>query len=343
MKTFFSEKHRLHFPQGEFFAGELVTPFERPSRVEYVLNRLNERGFERPVDPGDVDFGPLSRVHDEGFLEFLKTAWADWKAEGFGGEVFATSFPLQRTPKRPPPRNIDGKVGYYATSGETAITAGTWEAALSSCATAQAAQRHVAAGARSAFALCRPPGHHAAGDLFGGFCFLNNAAVVAEMFRMNGAEKVAILDIDFHHGNGTQDIFYRRGDIFFVSLHGQPEDAYPYFLGYADEKGEGAGEGANVNYPLAPGTTYARWAEALDDAIARIHKAGAEAVVVSLGLDTFKDDPISFFKLESEDYLDCGRRIAKMGLPTVFVMEGGYSVEALGINTVNVLEGFENG
>jgi acetoin utilization deacetylase AcuC-like enzyme len=240
-----------------------------------------------------------------------------------------------------PPRNIDGKVGYYALANETAMTRGTWEAALSSAASAQAAQRHVAGGASAAFALCRPPGHHATADMFGGYCFINNVALVAEAFRAQGAGRVAVLDIDFHHGNGTQDIFYGRGDVFFASIHGAPEDAFPYFLGYADETGAGKGEDANVNYPFPPGTAYGHWAEALDDALARIRAWGAEALVVSLGVDAYKDDPISFFRLDSPDFMDAGRRIGGLKLPTVFCMEGGYAIEAVGINAVNVLEGFE--
>jgi acetoin utilization deacetylase AcuC-like enzyme len=344
MRTFFSEDHRLHFPQAELSGGQFVTPFERPSRVEYVLRRLKERGLGDIEAPGAVDFTPVRQIHDAGFLEFLETAWAEWKAAGFAGEIISTGFPARRMPgagRRP--RHIDGKVGYYALAAETAITAGTWAAAQSSCASAQAAQRHVAGGKRAAFALSRPPGHHAASDMYGGYCFLNNVAVVAEMFRIDGARKVAVLDIDFHHGNGTQDIFYDRGDVFFASLHGHPEDAYPYFIGYADETGEGSGEGATANYPMRPGTLYGEWSQALDHAIGRIRAFGAEALVVSLGVDAFKEDPISFFKLESDDFTDCGRRIEKLGLPTVFVMEGGYAIEAVGVNTVNVLDGFLGG
>jgi acetoin utilization deacetylase AcuC-like enzyme len=198
----------------------------------------------------------------------------------------------------------------------------------------------VASGARAAFALCRPPGHHATADQYGGYCFINNAAVAAQMFRDTGAGRVAILDIDFHHGNGTQDIFYARGDVLFASLHGAPQQAYPYFIGYADETGQGAGAGANLNFPMAPGTGYDAWSAALDIAIAKIRDWGADALVVSLGVDAFKEDPISFFRLESDDFTDAGRRIGRMNLPTVFCMEGGYAIEAVGINVVNVLEGF---
>ncbi len=341
MKVFFSEDHRLHFPQAELSGGQFVTPYERPSRIEYVLARLKERGMRDLVAPGPVDRAAIGAIHDADFLTFLESAYADWKAAGCGGEVIACGMPTRRMQMGRVPRNIDGKVGYYSHASETAITGGTWAAALSSAASAQSAQRHVAAGARAAFALCRPPGHHATSDQYGGYCFLNNAAIAAQMFRENGA-RVAVLDIDFHHGNGTQDIFYHRDDVFFASLHGAPEDAYPYFLGYADEIGAGKGAGFNANYPMLPGTDYGLWSQALEDAMARIRAFGAEALVVSLGVDAFKDDPISFFELDSPDFFEAGRRIGKMGLPTLFCMEGGYAIEAVGINAVNVLEGFED-
>lgn len=340
MRIYFSEDHRAHFPQGELYGGELVTPFERPSRIEYVLDRLRTQGLTDLHDPGSVDMEPIRTLCDPGYLAFLETAWEEWKDAGFSGEIIAASFPTRRMQTRRPPEYIDGKVGYYALASETAITGGTWRAALSSAASAQAATAHVLSGARSAFALCRPPGHHATADMYGGYCFINNAALAAEAFRKGGAAQVAILDIDFHHGNGTQDIFYDRADVFFASLHGAPSHAFPYFLGFEDETGEGDGEGATANYPMPPGTTYETWAQALDQAMERIRDAGIEALVVSLGVDAYKDDPISFFKLDSADFMDAGRRIATLGLPTVFCMEGGYAIEQVGVNTVNVLEGF---
>ncbi|MBI1219653.1 MAG: histone deacetylase family protein [Rhodobacteraceae bacterium] len=342
MKVFFSEDHRRHFPQAELSGGQFVTPYERPSRMEYILRRLKERGLTDITDPGAADMAAIRAVCAPDFLEFLETIWGEWKAAGNAGEVIPYNVPVRRMQQARVPRNVDGKAGYYCLSQETAITGGTWAAALSSAASAQAAMRHVAGGARAAFALCRPPGHHATADMYGGYCFLNNAAIVAQMLRDTGAVRVGVLDIDFHHGNGTQDIFYGRGDVFYASLHGAPEDAYPYFLGYADETGTGAGEGANANYPMPPGTGYGPWAEALDQALARLKAWGAEALVVSLGVDAFKDDPISFFRLDSPDFTDAGRRIAGLGLPTVFCMEGGYAIEAVGINTVNVLEGFQD-
>jgi acetoin utilization deacetylase AcuC-like enzyme len=196
-------------------------------------------------------------------------------------------------------------------------------------------------GVNEAFALCRPPGHHAASDMYGGYCFINNAAVAAQAFIDQGAGRVAILDVDFHHGNGTQAIFYDRPDVMFLSLHGDPKDAFPYFLGYADESGSGNGEGFNFNFPMGPDTSFTSWSSALDDACKKIANFGPDALVISLGVDTFEHDPISFFKLSSDDFKRYGATIAKLKLPTLFIMEGGYAVEEIGINTVNVLQGYE--
>lgn len=340
MQTFFSEDHRRHFPQGELSGGQFVTPFERPSRVEYVRTRLMDRGFAAPLDPGPANLAPARALLDPGYLDFLETAWDLWKAEGNAGEIIATNVPARRMTGARRPRHIEGLIGWYSHASETAMTGGTWAAACSSLASAQAAQRAVAQGAASGFALCRPPGHHATVDQYGGYCFINNAAVAAQMFVDGGAARVAVLDIDFHHGNGTQDIFYDRADVLFASIHGAPEDSYPWFTGYADETGRGAGEGFTLNYPLPPGTGFGTWSEALDDAIARTRTFGPDALIVSLGVDAYKADPISFFTLDSPDFTAAGRRIAGLALPTVFVMEGGYAIEQVGINTVNVLEGF---
>jgi acetoin utilization deacetylase AcuC-like enzyme len=316
-----------------------VTPFERPSRVEYILRELKRRKMDDMTAPGKFDVRPVRKVHDTEFLDFLEGAWAEWTAAGFRGEIVPTGY-VARGMRAKRPRHIDGKVGYYCLSMETCITAGTWEAALASAAVAQTGQKLVSSGARSAFALCRPPGHHAHRDMYGGYCFLNNAAIAAQGFRDAGAKRVAILDVDFHHGNGTQDIFYGRDDVLFCSLHGQPEDAFPYFLGYKDEKGSGKGEGFNINYPMPPGTRYDVWGKALADALRKIKRFKPDALIVSLGVDTFKNDPISFFKLTSDDFSTYGAAIARLKLPTLFVMEGGYAVEAIGVNTVNALEGF---
>ena len=261
-------------------------------------------------------------------------------ATGSRGEAIPDCWPARRMTQRCP-THITGKLGYYAMAGETSISAGTWEAARAAADVAVSAADRVRAGARAAFALCRPPGHHAARDLYGGYCFLNNAAIAAQYLRDQGAARVAILDVDFHHGNGTQDIFYDRADVFFASLHGDPAEAFPYFSGYADETGSGPGEGYTLNFPLARGTDFRSWRQALELALNRIRSFRADALVVSLGVDTFEADPISFFRLRSTDFTAYGHLIGAAALPTLFVLEGGYAVEEIGVNVVNVLTGFE--
>lgn len=341
MLTIQTEKHRLRDAKTELFGGTLVPPFECPARVDRILDRIRAVDLGPVAGPTSFGLDPVRRIHETAFLEFLESCWDEWQAAGFEGEAIATAWPARRM-RVTPPDFIDGKIGYYALAAETSITDGTWEAAQASADVALTAQAAIAEGAEAAFALCRPPGHHAAKDMYGGYCFINNAAVAAQAFLDQGASRVAILDVDFHHGNGTQDIFYDREDVLFLSLHGRPEDAFPFFLGYADETGARAGEGATQNYPLAPGTDYGDWGAALTDAIGRIDRFGPDALVVSLGVDTFKDDPISFFKLESDDYKTYGRALAILNRPTLFVMEGGYAVEEIGINAVNVLMGFED-
>jgi len=342
MKTIYSEKHILRDPKTELFGGELVPPFECPVRVEHVVKEINKRNFSKIIGPKHFGKEPLLKIHSEQYLNFLENCWIDWKTAGYKGEAIATTSPSKRMTRDIPPREIDGRLGYYCLASETSISKGTWEAAYLSADVALTGAELINNGSTSAFSLCRPPGHHAATDMFGGYCFVNNAAVSAQYLLDNGATKVAILDVDFHHGNGTQSIFYDRNDVMFCSIHGDPMDAFPYFLGGDDETGEGDGLGYNFNYSLPPGTSYSAWSQALDSAIAEIHNYQADALIVSLGVDTFENDPISFFRLKSADFIDYGRKIGKMKLPTLFVMEGGYAVEEIGINTVNVLEGFES-
>jgi len=342
MKVVSSKTHSKHFPRGELAGGELVRPFECPERWDYIVNELQARELAEFIDPNPLSMQSVLDIHSGDFVEFLQTAWDEWQAAGFKGDAIPTVFPARRMQQRVP-EFIDGKLGYYAMAIETAITAGTWEAACSSAACAQTGQKLVSGGEHTAFSLCRPPGHHAAKDLYGGYCFLNNAAIAAQGFLNDGAQRVALLDVDFHHGNGTQDIFYHREDVLFLSLHGDPIHAFPHFLGYADETGVEDGLGYNVNYPLPEGTPYSAWNAALQQAIERIQQYRADVLVVSLGVDTYKDDPISFFKLESENFTHYGAALAALGLPTLFVMEGGYAVEDIGVNTVNVLDGFIKG
>jgi acetoin utilization deacetylase AcuC-like enzyme len=340
MLTYYSDDHHLHHGKCELIDGQLMPCFEKPQRADHILQRVRDRRLGEIRAPQDFGRAPLERIHSAAYLDFFQGAWARWREQGGQGDLLPFTWPA-RTLRRIIPNDLHGQLGYYSFDGGAPITAGTWQAAYSAAQVALSAQAEIANGARSAFALCRPPGHHAAGDLMGGYCYLNNAAIAAQAFIDQGRSKVAILDVDYHHGNGTQDIFYRRGDVLFASIHGDPAEEFPFFLGYADEHGEGAGEGCNHNYPLPMGSSWEVWNQALEQACRRIAEYGAEVLVVSLGVDTYLEDPISQFKLDSPDYLAMGRRIAALGLPTLFVMEGGYAVEAIGVNAVNVLEGFE--
>ena len=342
-----STVHRRHQPRGELYCGELVSPFECPERWDHIVTALDEAGFGEAVGPEPISIDTLHEIHDPAFVTFLSEAWDIWSGAGQTGDMIPTCFPGRRMQHREP-EDIDGRLGYFAFAAETSIASGTWEAAFEAAAIARTTQRLVSAaangsGSAAAFALCRPPGHHAGKDYFGGYCYLNNAAIAAQGFRSDGAERVAVIDVDFHHGNGTQDIFWERDDVFFASLHGDPRHEFPHFLGFADETGAGAGEGSTANYPLLPGTDAATWLDALDDAIKRVTEWGAEALVISLGVDTFESDPISSFRLGSDDFTTYGRRLGAMGLPTVYCMEGGYAVAEIGTNTVNVLTGHLDG
>ncbi|MHB8478442.1 MAG: histone deacetylase family protein [Steroidobacteraceae bacterium] len=340
MITVFSTQHALRSPRTELYGGELVRPHESPQRAQIVLERVETQRLGEVIAPASFGFAPLLRVHDRGYIEFLQQAWSEWVAAGHRGEAIPDCWPARRMNQRCP-NSIAGKLGYYAMAGETSISQGTWEAARAAADVALTGASRIKDGGRAAFALCRPPGHHAARDLYGGYCFLNNAAIAAQYLRDNGAARVAILDVDFHHGNGTQDIFYERRDVLYVSLHGDPADAFPYFSGYADETGAGDGDGFTLNLPLPRGTGFTAWQEALRAALARIAGFRADALVISLGVDTFAEDPISFFRLQSADFLAYGRMIGGGAPPTLFVLEGGYAVDAIGINVVNVLTGFE--
>lgn len=345
MRTIYSEDHRLQDGRSELIEGAFVPVNEMPRRAEIVINRVRAAELGEVMPPRDFGLGPILRVHDRGLVDFLQSAWDEWTASGRTFDALPHVWPVPGLGRgrlgRKLSDSIDGKLGHYAIDAGTPIMAGTWGAVIASANTALTAQKLVATGERAAFALCRPPGHHAGHDFYGGYCFLNNAGIAAQAFLDQGAKRVAILDVDYHHGNGTQAMFYGRNDVLTISLHADPKQEFPYFLGYADEIGEGAGEGYHQNLPLPWGTDWARYADALETALRRIAQYRPDALVVSLGLDTFEEDPISRFKLKAADYLKMGERIAWADLPTLFVMEGGYAVDALGVNTVNVLTGFE--
>ena len=341
MLTIYSDDHHLHHGAAELIDGTFKPCFEMPSRADMVLARARAVGLGEAISPLEYGLEPIRRVHSAGFVNFLQNAWSDWQALGRNHDMLPMVWPVRRL-RDIEPADIDGKLGFYSFDAGAPITAGTWQAIRSSANVALTGQAELSKGARGVFALCRPPGHHAAADYMGGYCYLNNAAIAAQAMLDQGAKRVAILDVDYHHGNGTQDIFYERADVLFTSIHGHPSNEYPYFLGFADEKGQGVGAGFNCNYPLHAGSDWASWGLALQDACRQIAEYAPDALIVSLGVDTFKDDPISQFKLASPDYLRMGEIIGRLGLQTLFVMEGGYAVEEIGINAVNVLQGFDS-
>ena len=339
MHVVHSPLHALHDGGMELHRGELVPCFEMPARVDYIERALRRAGHPF-LAPRELPEERLLRVHDAGFVDFLRGAHARWRAEGKDGFMLPSGFPARSLRRDHVPAGINGAMGFYAFDAGTPIVAGTWAAALASARCAMTAAALVAEGEGTAYALCRPPGHHAARGAYGGYCFLNNAALAAQYLRDHGVGKVAVLDVDYHHGNGTQDIFWTRGDVLFASIHGTPETEYPYFLGYADERGEGEGEGCNLNLPLPRGTGWDDYARALDLALEAIARFGAGALVVSLGVDTYAGDPISAFGLGAEHFPLLGERLAALGLPTVLVQEGGYAVEEIGDNVAGVLGAF---
>jgi acetoin utilization deacetylase AcuC-like enzyme len=328
MRCFWDERQRAHTPAGEFFNGAMHPPAEHGGRVDAILSTIGST--EAPADQG---LEPLIAVHSADYLEFLRTAHGQWREAGREGDAFPYTFPV--VGRRPLQLNrIDASLGQYSFDTSTPIAEGTWEAAYWAAQTALAAVDAVLGGERSAFAFCRPPGHHAGADYLGGYCYLSNAAIAAER-AVSGGRRVAILDVDYHHGNGTQDIVNGRDGIAFASIHADPATDYPFFWGHADESG-----GNMLNLPLPRGTDWNTYQPALTQALDWIEAFRPDLLIVSYGADTYEGDPISHFKLKSSDYASMGRRIASLGLPTAIVMEGGYAVEALGANVAEFLSGF---
>ncbi len=337
METIYSPDHQLHRGLSELSDGKLVPCFECPERADTVLAAVEK--ITHVVAPDEFGLGPVRRIHADNYVHFLENAWRLWTEAGRDWDALPLNWPV-RGMRQIEPDHIDGKLSYYSFDAGTPITAGSWQAMTAAANVALTGARQVSEGAQSAFSLCRPPGHHASADYYGGYCFFNNAAIAAQYLLDQGASRVALLDVDYHHGNGSQSLFYGRDDVLFLSIHGDPRQEYPYFLGYADETGEGPGEGFNLNCPLPWGTAADTWFEALDQCLKRIDDYGPDAIVVSLGVDTFEHDPISEFRLKTGDYLTMGERIASRGKPTLFVMEGGYAVGEIGENVAGVLSGF---
>jgi acetoin utilization deacetylase AcuC-like enzyme len=334
MRCFWDERQRLHAPAGEFFNGAMHPAAEHPGRVDAILEAI---GATDP--PADLGLDPILRVHSHDYVEFLRTAHDQWRDAGRDGDAFPYTFPVvSRRPLKL--SRIDALLGQYSFDTSTPIAEGTWTAAYWAAQTALAATDAVLGGERSSFALCRPPGHHCGRDYLGGYSYLSNAAIAADHAIEAGKKRVAILDVDYHHGNGTQDIFYERADVTYASIHADPGSDYPFFWGHVDEIGSGDGQGFTLNLPLPRGTDWSGYEPALIQALDRIESHEPELLIVSYGADTYEGDPISQFKLKTSDYAPMARCMSSLGLPTVVVMEGGYAVEALGANVAEFLSGF---
>lgn len=340
MKIIHSERHTLHDPQFFLARGERRPSPEQPQRADILLQAARAAGHAVHVC-ADHGLAPIAAVHTPEYIDYLQVAHREWRRlDGASDEVIPNIHPGHRPASYP--SGIVGRAGWHAADTAAPIGAGTWEAVYACAQVAVDAAQRVLEGEREVYALCRPPGHHAFADMAGGFCFLNNTAIAARHLRSR-YPRVAILDVDVHHGNGTQAIFYRARDVLTVSLHADPNHFYPFFWGHAQERGEGDGEGFNLNLPLPVGSGDAPWLAAGDQALAQIRAFAPPVLVVALGLDASQSDPLQGLRITPEGFAAMAERIAGLGLPTLLVQEGGYLGPELGENLVAFLSGFERG
>lgn len=340
MQVYYSEAHRQHNPPFEIFDGGLRTPYmENPDRMDRILGALRGTGWADILEPQDFGLDPILAVHDKDYIEFLASCWTGWLDSKPKDPtiLLPATFALRRTSQRP--TSLLGLAGYHIMDLSACIVEGTYRAALASANCALSAASSVLGGQRSAFALCRPPGHHAGKDYAGGYCFINNAAVAANWLTSQG--RVAILDVDYHSCNGTQDIFYDRDDVLTISIHADPDFEYPHYAGFAGERGEGNGLGFHFNLPLPAGTDDASYLTTLDLALEKIREFDPTHLVVSAGMDIYADDPLGRIKVSTAGIGEIGKRIAALDIPTVIVMEGGYNNDALGRNITAFLGEFK--
>jgi len=340
--TVHADDHKLHCglldPRGD----EWGPSAECPERANNVLQAIREQDFGTLAAPLNFEERRLTRIHAPDYLQFLKEVWPAWlESDEKGSNARPDTF-VGAGMRHADTECIVGKLGRYSFDATSPFVEGSWQAIRTSANIALTGADLVKNGEQHAFALCRPPGHHANTNYCGGYCYLNNTALAAQYLLDEGAKKIAVLDVDYHHGNGTQSIFYERNDVLTISLHADPSVEYPFFLGYADEPGAGAGHGFNVNYPLPFGTAWDQYSVALADAMGLLQRFEPDALVVALGLDTFAGDPTTYFGIETGDYVQMGKAIAAPGLRTLVVLEGGYSVEHIGANTVRFLTGLED-
>jgi len=341
-----SDVHLGHAGLVELVAGREVPCYESPERATAIRDALLRSGLVEQVSPADHGPDPITAVHDLELLDLVEHVWEDAVTAGHDparpllpDTFLLRAFAAEMTIGWLPIRRHD-RLGAYCFDTATPIVAGTAAAAREAVDVALTAADLVLDGARTAYGLCRPPGHHAGRSLIGGYCFFNNAAIVAESLRVRGASRVAILDVDFHHGNGTQQLFWERGDVLYVSLHGDPSGIYPYYSGYPSERGAGSGEGATVNLPLPPGTDGDAYLTALGEALRAIRAFDSDApLVVSLGFDTYHADPLGNFALRTDDYGRIAAAIGELGSSSIVLQEGGYAVDVLGPNAVAFVGG----
>lgn len=339
MKVVFADEQNGHQPKVILSSGAPETNPEVPERAERLLAAALSSGLthERPADYG---LDPIAAVHSAEYLHFFEHIYTRWKRiPGASENVIPNIHPDRRDFGYP--ASAVGQVGYHVYDGAAPISAETWDSARWSANSAIHAAYEILDGSDAVYALARPPGHHAMRDQAGGFCYLNNSAIAAQVLRSDH-ERVAILDVDVHHGNGTQNIFYDRNDVLTISLHADPVRFYPFFWGYADERGEGPGMGANLNLPLTRGTGDEEYLVALQDAFDRIVAFDPGALVVALGLDAHEGDPFQGMKITTDGFGSIANRIAALNLPTVMVQEGGYLTDELGNNLSSFLAGFSD-
>ena len=347
MPCVWAEEHRGHRPGGELWMGVRYEGTEVPERADEILRALTAAGA--PVHAaGPVDRDVLRAVHDDDLVDYLESAWDDWVAAGYLDEpgqdrVVPYAFPIPGVSTGRIPTAMSARAGTFAFDTMTLIGPGSAEAILAATGAATTAAGLVLDGAPAAYAVCRPPGHHAGRRFFGGSCYLNNAAVaVAGLRAAHG--KVGVIDLDAHHGNGTQEIFYRDPSVFYGSVHVDPGHGwFPHWIGFSDELGDGDGAGANRNLPLAPGSGDEAWLAAVEALVEEIGGWGVDALVVSLGVDAAAGDPESPLEVTPTGYSAAGGRVGAMRLPTVIVQEGGYDLATLGGLVVAALTGFEAG
>lgn len=329
MKTYFHPEQLLHHPKTYLSRGQMRKPQEVPDRAVAILRGVNALGFEVHT-PADHGMSPLQAVHTTPYLNFLEAAHTEWKKmpTDWGDEVISNIFVREPNALR----GILAQAAAYLADGSCPVGEFTWRSAYWGAQCAVAATNTVLAGERHSYALCRPPGHHARAAAAGGFCYLNNAAIAAQHLRQTHT-RVAVFDADMHHGQGIQEVFYDRDDVFYVSIHGDPTNFYPGVAGFSDETGAGAGLGYNLNLPMPHGSSEAFFFNQVEHALSAISAFKPDALVFSLGFDIYKEDPQSQVAVSSEGFLRLGQAVASLNLPTVYVQEGGYYIDALEHNT----------